>query len=203
MANRRELIKAGLFVTAGLANGLWVAPSEAKTVRPLRLRLERFVFDARFDEAAELARYVGCYDVPLQQTSGDMTELWYDHLAPSRPSPRIALAGITGADAFFVVERAAADHRMRLVYRGEHAPARDGLVAHDLSGPGRLVAEVAANAKPSLDAAVLARAMVACPAAASGRETFRTVGPASAGARRTEKLVSWIFAPRASAPGRA
>ena len=198
MANRRQFIQSGVALSALSSSVLAALPAGSSDAAPLRL--ERFVFDNRFVEAVEVARYAASLRVPLAETSGDLTDLWGNELQPAWRQAPAAFAGITTRQGLFVLETLAADHRMRVVYRGEHAVAHGGCIAHVLTGPADLVAD----ATPGPDAALLwapllGRAMARCPQGRSAPPTLALTTSAGGVVDRDEPLFSWIIAPRTAA----
>jgi hypothetical protein len=63
--------------------------------------------------------------VPLAETNGDMTDLWFNHLHAQWKRMPEALGGITTPQGLFVLETLAADHRMRVVHRRERGTASE------------------------------------------------------------------------------
>jgi hypothetical protein len=194
MANRRQFIQSGLALSALSYPRLsaWAATQESR--RAPVLRLERFVFDSRFVEAAESAHHAGHHGVRLAELSGDLMDLWYRDLDLSWKSAPMALAGVTAQAELFVLETFAADHRMRVVYRGEHAAPRAGRVVHRLTGPASVTGAAAGASGPDFWAE-LGEAMTCC---LLGRRFPVSVDlSTSQGKRtlRTQPLISWIIAP--------
>jgi hypothetical protein len=194
VASRRQFIQSGLVLSVGsltwipdfaLPTGELPAPS---------LRIERFVFDGRFVAAVELARHAARHGMPLAETSGDLTDLWYNDFDLRWKQAPMALAGMTTRGGLFVLETLAADHDMRVVYRGTHHASRDGRVRHVLSGPARLIARATAHSTvPFWER--LGRAMHECPP--DGRRmTERTLTTSAEGMAGGEPLFSWLIAPR-------
>jgi hypothetical protein len=197
MANRRQFVQSGLALSAVASVRAGALPGEARAADVASLRLDRFIYDNRFAESVEIALYAGREGVPLWETSGDMTDLWIDYLAPKWSRQPAALAGVTTRDGLFVIETLAADHRMRVVYRGEHGAPQDGSVAHALSGPQAVISEAKFESHPSLWAPLLARAMVRYPIGATAAVVNRLATPASHPSR-DQPLFSWIIAPRSA-----
>ncbi len=166
MADRRQFLQAGLVLSATVAAGgprLAGAGAAKIGVPPLR----HFVFDNRYAEAVAMARSMQRI-VPPAEMHGDLTYLWLQQLQPQwRQAPQ-ALAGMTTAQGLFVLETLAADHRMRVVYRGEQGALQFA----------RALAEYSAAMRPALKRAV--------------------AGHAGHAMRRDRPLVCWIIAPRAT-----
>ena len=73
-----------------------------------------FVVDTRFRAAEAAHAPLGAW---RQEIDGDVTALWVDRLDRAWRRPGPALAGITGEDALFVLERLAWDRQRRVVLR--------------------------------------------------------------------------------------
>lgn len=113
-ADRRQLLKLG---AAGLVMPLVVPVSAAAAdARPAAV-----VIDSRFPDGPVLA----APGILRLQTDGDVTALWYDHLDLAWRARTGPVAGSTGADVLFVLERLAQD-RGRTVLRRK--PERSGAV---------------------------------------------------------------------------
>ena len=137
MANRRDVLKAGAVLPAV---SLAAAPfASALGAAAQSLSLERFVFDVRFAESGAIAEHVERPGVPLAPIADDLMTLWYDELDLAWRKAPMALAGVTLADALFVLETFALDRGMHVVYRGEHGLVEDGRIVHRLAGPAPLI----------------------------------------------------------------
>jgi hypothetical protein len=118
--NRRRFMQTSIAV-AGTALPVTHALSAAASMSSATgLRLERFVFDDRFAEAAEAARHAAERGISLAPFSGDLTRLWYDELDLAWRDKPMTLAGATTQQGLFVLETLAADRGMRVVYRAKH-----------------------------------------------------------------------------------
>ena len=185
MVHRRGFIQSGLAI-----GGAAVLPQVARAAAPLQLH--GFVFDSRFAEAGEIAG-AAC-SAPRWATAGDMMPLWYERLDLQWKEKPLPLAGVTTADALFVMETLAADYRMRVVYRGMHSAPQGGLVQHELSGPEALVREAGAGG-PGW-AARLGRVMTSATAGQSARREVAFATATTGAKARETTLYSWIIAPR-------
>ncbi len=190
-------MQSGLALSAACAAGQAIFPSTAGAAQSQLLRLDLFVFDRRFAEAVDVARHVAGKGVPTTQVAGDMMGLWYDHLDLQWKRQPAAVAGMTTLDGLFVLETLAADHRMRVVYRGEHRTPRDGQVSHALRGPASLIRPMS-RADASLWRPMLARAMTRCPLGAPSIGELDLKTRAEPASLREAPLYSWIIAPRTS-----
>lgn len=192
MTNRRE------FLQSGVAASILPMAMPAWAAGPGTLRLERFVFDTRFSESVEVAGQAARLGVELAEISGDMTDLWYRHFDLQWKRAPMTLAGMSNWHGLFVLETLAADRRMRVLYRGEHAAAKYGSVAHAFAGPAGLLERIRSATDVSPWHASLGTAMAECPAGQAAAARCRIRTPATGSAARGEALYSWIIAPRAS-----
>jgi hypothetical protein len=62
----------------------------------------------------------------VREIRGDMTQVWYEELAPRWRHEGAAIAGLTAAGALFCFEQLAWDAGMRVVYRAQHSYLDDG-----------------------------------------------------------------------------
>ena len=202
MANRRQFIQSGFALSALSLTGIPAVSARTVASELPSLRLERFVFDSRFAPAVELARHAAHDGIPLAEMSGDLMDLWYDELDLRWKKGPMALAGMTTRGGLFVLETLAADHRMRVVYRGEHAVSQDGAVEHILSGPAPLIARAIPNPDTSFWES-LGRAMTRGPSDRRPVSELNLRTAAVSAPARDEPLFSWIIAPRSPAAATA
>lgn len=207
--NRREILQAGLAGSTLSLTGL-AAAADGAAASAAPLRLECFVSDARYAESLTAARYAQRHGLAVHATSGDMTDLWYNRLSRLWKREPVAVAGVTGEDALFVVERLGWDHGLRAVYRGRHGTAPDGRVGHELQGAASLVRVLADAAEllesdPGAWAARLAGALARCRSDVARETRLRCIGAGGAplAASGGDGLVSWLLAPAPGAPPRA
>jgi hypothetical protein len=126
VGNRRQFLQSGM--TLALLPALpcvrtLAPPGSAETAG----RPERFIFDNRFAEARSMAAQMAERGIPLAETSGDLTDLWFHDLDLQwREAPKF-LAGITTHQNLFVLETLAADWRMAVVHRVEHSVRHESL----------------------------------------------------------------------------
>lgn len=173
-------------------------PFASSRARETTLALERFVYDARFTEAFEVGEHVGALGVPLSPVADDLMQLWYDELDLLWKDEPRALAGVTMAEALFVLETLALDRQMRVVWRGHHGLVEDGRIAHELAGPAALVQRFA-ELPPQADwQRALAAALTEYPLGSPqpARVAFDSSAPGLS--VRGEPLMSWIIAPRSA-----
>lgn len=113
MIDRRELLKWG--VVAPVLAG---APQAAMAAMPQGV--DALVVDSRLGEAALPETTASGPSAPRTYViDGDVTALWYHTLDGIWRRPGFVLAGITGTDALFVLERLAVDRGRRVVSRRE------------------------------------------------------------------------------------
>ena len=194
MANRRDLLKAGAMLPAA---SLAAAPFARALGAPEQsLPLERFVFDVRFAESAAIAEHVERLGIPLAPIADDLMTLWYDELDLKWRKAPMALAGVTLADALFVLETFALDRGMHVVYRGEHGLVENGRITHHLAGPAPLIEML--NPLPADWESALAKAITECPLGAPQTARAELVSAGRELSLRDVPLYSWIIAPRAA-----
>src|SRR5688572_1196035 len=161
MTSRRQFLKAGL-----AASALQVA-ARADIAAPERtvptVSIYKVLYDTRFPASVAFARRAATRGLAVHAMAGDMTRFWYDDLYHRWRRGPAAIAGLTAHGAVFCLERLAWDQRMRVVYRGEHAPAAAGCVAHRFEGPASLMSAAAAATADAAWPAALADVVVECP----------------------------------------
>jgi hypothetical protein len=194
MTSRREFLKVGLAAAAlpAAAHAELAGDAELPTVP-----LYKVLYDTRFPASVAFARRAAARGLVVQAMAGDMTGFWYDDLYHRWQRGPAAIAGLTAGGALFCLERLAWDQRMRVVFRGEHAPAA-ACVAHRFEGPAASLRSAARAASSSAWADELADVVASCPASRTQRAAATAV-TASAPALPTETLFSWVIAPAARA----
>jgi hypothetical protein len=190
MTNRRDILRAGAVLPA--VSLVAVPFNSAFGAVGQSLRLERFVFDVRFEECGAIAD--GIRGVPLAPIADDLMTLWYDELDLKWRKAPMALAGVTLVETLFVLETFALDRGMHVVYRGEHGLVEDGRVMHRLVGPQPLIERV--SPLPSAWEPALAAALLECPLGAPPTARAELITEAAPLSLRDMPLVSWIIAPR-------
>ena len=203
MANRRQVIGAGLALSALPLLGGSLPAGERLVATPIRVG--RLLVDARFADAAQMAVQATGEGRQATAMPRDVLGLWHDELLPAFRDGRLAaLGGITTDTGFFLMRTLAADQYLRVLYQAGHAPAEGGVVRHRLSGNASTLTVLAGG--PALQDWRLrfGQAFGACQPA--GQTVQRTVLTASACEDlRREALVSWVIAalPSAGAAGRS
>jgi hypothetical protein len=189
MINRREWLRGAAalpFAAAPIMRAL------AAGQQPLAL--ERLVFDVRFTESGAIAEHARRLGVALSPVADDLMTLWYDELDLAWREAPMALAGVTLADALFVLETFALDRGMHVVYRGEHGVVENGRLVHRLAGPAPLIERL--SPWPKQWEAALAVALTQCPLGASPTARAELVTDGLPLSLRDVPLHSWIIAPR-------
>jgi hypothetical protein len=195
MASRREFI--GYSTAASLALGLGclrVSPANAgpSSVLPIY----KAVYDARYAEGRRYADAVARSGVPTHAIAGDITDLWFNDLDLAWRDRQPAVAGLTTESALFCLEQLAWTHRMRVVFRADHAFLESGCVEHSVScGPDamwRLRPAGTAGRDWPASMALLHSTL----ASTSGTPLSATlVTPGAAAREDVAFLVSWVIAP--------
>jgi hypothetical protein len=198
MASRRDVLKAGAALPAVSLAGAPFGRALGAAVQ--WLSLERFVFDVRFAESGAIAEHVEPLGVPLAPIADDLMTLWYDELDLAWRKAPMALAGVTLADALFVLETFALDRGMHVVYRGEHGLVDNGRIMHRLAGPAPLLERL--SPLPETWERALAAALTQCPLGSPQVERSELVSAGAALSLRDVPLYSWIIAPRAQVASR-
>jgi hypothetical protein len=106
------------------------------------------------------------------------------------------LGGVTTHSGLFVLETLAADHRMRVVYKGEHRAIATTGVEHRLTAHPALIEAVSSDVNEPFWA-MLGTALLRYPADAQPPVTQALRRYGEAVPPRDEPLVSWIIAPLA------
>ena len=133
MPNRREFLQTSAAVSAVALNGLLARSAHAGSGRSF-VAPRRAVYDDRYPEGRRFAADLAMQGVAVQALDdGDVTRL-YTELDAVWRRERVAVAGLTQFGPLFVIERMAADHRMRV----ERRLVADGTPTHGASGPQTL-----------------------------------------------------------------
>jgi hypothetical protein len=199
VTNRRELLQVGLVATA-LPLGAAALGTSPRIPGVRTVDLYKVVYDMRFAASVAFARRAAVHGYDVAATEGDITRVWYDDLYHRWQRGPAAIAGLMGRGALFCLEQLAADQRMRVVFRAEHAVAQSGAVHHALEGPAALVETTAAAVGAGDWVAAMAECVAACPSDRQPRGSARVSSEASsAPAPVGEPLFSFVIAPLARA----
>lgn len=200
MASRREFLQLGM---AALALPISVHPPFSATppIKPASdtsVGLYKAVFDERFSESVAFAEEVKALGKPVVHgIKGDITDLWFHELHARWKREPVAVAGLTGHGAVFCLERLSWDHRMRVVYRGEHQRLPDGRMQHLLSGPPSMLREAEDLSISGADwPKLIARLVTRCPVVPLRTTETTIVSAASPRTDNPDPLISWVIAPR-------
>lgn len=188
MPSRRELLKAGL-----AASALPLAAS-AGFAGSAPVPLYKVLYDTRFAASVVFAERAAARGLAVLGMDGDVTRVWYHDLYHRWRQAPAAIAGLTAHGALFCLERLAWDQGLRVVYRGEHSAALDG-IAHRLDGPTPMLSVAAAAAADTSWSAALADVVAGCPRERTQRHTSMLVTRHAGSAPATEPLFSWVIAP--------
>ncbi len=123
MADRRQILKAGLAASAAPLGAFAFTDAEAHAAGPVH----RAVYDERYASSRAFGRMAALKGWPLAPIRGDITQLWFHDLALEWKRRPAAVAGLTGADSLFCLERLAWDAGLRVLWRSRDASS--GLVA--------------------------------------------------------------------------
>ena len=112
MTDRRQVLKAGL---VGSVLPLGALATAASAAQPLQIH--RAVFDSRFAAGRAFAAEARARGWTTVAIEGDVTQLWYHHLALRWREGPAPIAGVTDANSLFVLERLAWDAGLRVASR--------------------------------------------------------------------------------------
>ena len=194
MTSRREFLRAGLAASVLLPVG--ARASFAGVEGPAApVSLYKVLYDTRFAASVAFAKRAAARGIGVHAMTGDMTPFWYHDLYHRWQQAPVAIAGLTGHGALFCLERLAWEQRMRVVYRGEHAAAAGGCIAHRFEGPAQLAAAAAEAAASVHWAAALADIVADCPRGRAQSGTAQSLTARVDAAAAAEPLFSWVIAP--------
>jgi hypothetical protein len=199
MTDRRAFIRTSLSLPAAtvVAGSLrWI---DIHAMTAPTLQLERFLYDVRFAESYDVARTIAQSGIETSGFADDLMALWYDDLDLRWKEAPMTLGGITMPESVFVLETFALDRGMRVIYRGEHAPASNGSMTHTLAGPTGML-EAMSHARGEWTER-LAEAITQCPADTDDRSELSFATQTDALSLRDVPLISWIIAPRSANSG--
>lgn len=201
MPSRREFIQAGIAASVvPIAFPIHTparAALEADVAAPSTYRPRRVVSDIRSPHSAALAIEAERLGLTVVRTHGDITDFWFDDLAPQWKVSPLAIAGLTTHGPLFCLERFAWDHGLRVAFRGVHRVIDSGHIEHSLSGPFDMVAS-AHSALIADDWPIhLARLLHSCAATPdTAGTTVRSALPREHRSDLDETLFSWVIAPK-------
>jgi hypothetical protein len=112
MANRRDVLTAGL---VGSILPLSSLASAAEAARPMQIY--RAIYDRRLASGRAFAAEAARRGWTTAAIEGDVTDLWYHDLSVRWRKGPAAIAGVTDANALFVLDHLARDAGMRVITR--------------------------------------------------------------------------------------
>jgi hypothetical protein len=196
MYNRRTFIHASAAAASVslVAGTLGAWPAASRAAASSRIDFYKVVFDRDHPAAVAFGHAARSAGLASQAIGRDVTALWYDDLYHRWRQGPVAMAGMTPIRVAFCLQVLAQDVGMRVLFRGEHVPTRDGRLTHRLTGP-----------KSVLDRARLldtahnwplgaARLVGVCPLDFSAKSMALT-SVSAGGFASGEPLVSWVIAP--------
>jgi hypothetical protein len=201
MPNRREFIQAGLaasIVPVAFPVRQAVASTSGPAVTAVSShRLLRLVCDRRCGYSTDVAREAERLGINVVCISGDITDFWFDDLAPLWRASPAAIAGLTAHGPLFCLERFGWDHGLRVVFRGAHRLDEAGRVEHTLTGPVLTLASARAALTGHDWPIHVARLLSSC--AVTHDQASTTVRSTIATERDVDfddMLFSWVIAPK-------
>lgn len=196
MPSRRQFLKGSLATAAvALGGSILVGRDPASGPTGARLPLHGVMFQPDLPGSGTFAAEARRLGLPTFGIEGDITPTWIRLVELWRSTP-VAVGGLTTLTPLLLLEQSGRDHGMRVAFRAEHRPGRNGLVDHAFSGPSDAIGAFTLSARRGRDyGACVARALVACPAAPGARDAASLQTPASA-RMGTAPLYSWVLAPR-------
>lgn len=193
MGTRRDFI--GGSIAAGVLAGIGYAPGVFARSKPAGAHLHKAIYDERFTEGAQFAAEITTLGIATRAIRGDITDVWFDDLDLRWRQSPVAVAGLTTESALFCLERLAWDHRLRVVFRAEHALA-PGCVEHTVSCSGATLDQLhdLERIHTGWWAPEVAHVVAEVPARQlpDRTRTLRTPAPSPGDAGF---LVSWVIAP--------
>jgi hypothetical protein len=135
--DRRTFVKLGLAAatTAGIAS------AEARATESLLV-----FFDGRYSDSRRFAESFASLGVERFDTASDMAQLWYSQLRSQVQARPLRMTGLTAHSDLFVLERCAADARMKLRFEAFHDCRGAATVTHWLNRGDDTSALVLTNA---------------------------------------------------------
>ncbi len=193
MTTRRHFI--GSSIAAGVLAGIGYAPATLSRNTIPGNGLYMAIYDERYTEGAQFAAEINTLGIATRAIRGDITDVWFDDLDLRWRQSPVAVAGLTTESALFCLERLAWDHRLRVVFRAEHALSRD-CVEHTVSCSSATLDQLhdLERVHTGWWAPEVAHVVADVPARQLPDST-RTVRTPATGAEAAGFLVSWVIAP--------
>jgi hypothetical protein len=178
-----------------MPNGVSAVVSGGDVMKREVYAISRVVCDVRFAPSVEFGLEAERLGAEVVRIHGDITDFWFNDLSFRWKEGPMAVAGLTAHGPIFCLERFAWDHRMRVVFRGDHRFLASGAGVHSITGPADTVAKVSRRVldRPGW-ARHLAHLVTACgsvpPECVLDTISTSENGPITP----AEDLVSWVIA---------
>jgi hypothetical protein len=158
------------------------------------LPLYKIIYDERFASSRHFAAKAGNKGFITHAIRGEVHGLWHDDLYHQWQASPKAIAGMTTADALFLLAMMAADARLKVIYRSHHVADQGGV--HPVFGPVSVLSHQPAMAGAETQwARTAAHIVTAWPGSAITRSRpHSTILDAGRQALGQDTLVSWIIA---------
>jgi hypothetical protein len=194
MANRREFLQGSAAVAAlPLVSGAGLAPLTARS----QPGLHKVLADERFKVTRGFAERIGERGGPLERTEGDVTSLWFNDLHHVWSKGPQSIAGLTGPDVLFCLERLAWDYRMSVGFLAEHEMHDSTPATHKIISRGAKLRDRDLIAAGPRWTDVIADELLRFQPSQGAAFGPTSVGLAKSEHDRNARLVSWVIAPRA------
>ena len=196
MTTRRQVMGAGLVLS--VLPGLVEPRTWHAWPGPGVVPVERWLVDKRYPDAIAMSAHAMRDGETVTAIERDVLGPWHDQLLPGiRDGELAAFGGVTDPTTLFLLQTLAADQRMHVAYRADHAWGGRGVMRHVLSGNAPTVSRIASAAGQDDWRLRFGQALRQCHA--TGRPARRTVLTAADHcASPGERLVSWIIVSRRS-----
>ena len=192
MASRREFIQAGAAMAAtalptfsaltGIGGSLW---------------MYKVIYDRRFASGRCFGAAAQNLSANVEAVEGDVHDLWYHDLYHRWKAAPAPIAGMTTFNPMFLLVMFAQDAGMRLIYRTNHRPRQNGVVAHEPFGPTTQQYRYGDLRDSGAQwGTVAAQIVLSWPAdAVSVSQVHSNIADANRRMVDSETLMSWIIAP--------
>jgi hypothetical protein len=111
--DRRTFVKLGL--AAATTTAASIVSAEARAAESLLV-----FFDGRYSDSRRFAESFASSGVERFDTASDVAQLWYSRLRSQAQTRPLRMTGLTAHSDLFVLERCAADARMKLRFEAFH-----------------------------------------------------------------------------------
>jgi hypothetical protein len=208
MPSRREFIQAGLAASVVPVAFPVAEPARVASVPNIAAlsshRLTHVVCDARFRCSQAVAIEAARLGLPVVSIDGDISDFWFNDLAPVWSTSPRPIAGLTAHGPLFCLERFGWDHGLRVVFRGVHRFEDGGHVEHSLAGPFRTIAAAHGTLVSDDWPTQLTRLLNSCAVTHdTASTTVRGVIESELERDSDDTLFSWVIAPKHAEPATA